>query len=103
MTVVNNFKTKKYLLMDNARNYHSKIVLDYIQTTDHKIIYNVPYCPEFNPIEMVFSKFKSLMRKKDNNLPLKLFKNISKSLNQITKDDLLNFYKHSFDFKIKNI
>tara|TARA_B110001454_G_scaffold97999_1_gene92749 strand:+ start:2418 stop:3377 length:960 start_codon:yes stop_codon:yes gene_type:complete len=103
MTVLSNFQTNKYLLMDNARIHHSKIVLDYIQTTDHKIIYNVPYCPEYNPIEMMFSKFKSLMRKKDNSLPLKLFKNISKSANEITEHDLLNFYKHSFDFKIKGI
>ena len=36
-------KTNKsmYLLMDNARIHHSKVVVDYIKTTNHQIIYNV--------------------------------------------------------------
>lgn len=40
----------KYLLMDNARIHHSKIVKTYLETTNLKTIYNVAYCPEYNPI-----------------------------------------------------
>jgi transposase len=96
--VVSNFTKPMYLLMDNCRIHHSKVVLDYIKETEHKIIYNVPYCPEFNPIEMVFSKFKSIMIKKNNNTSVKLLKNISESFKKISENDLINFYKHSFTF-----
>ena len=74
-----------YLLMDNARIHHSRIVLDYIDTTNHQIIYNVPYCPEYNPIELVFSKFKSIIRKKIINNNTNLIKNIKIAFNKITK------------------
>lgn len=98
VTIINNFTRPMYLLMDNCRIHHSKLVLDYIKDTNHKILYNVPYCPEFNPIEMVFSKFKSIMIKKNNSTIIKLVKNIHQSFKKITENDLINFYKHSFTF-----
>jgi transposase len=87
-----------YLLMDNARIHHSRIVVDYMNTTNHKIIYNVPYCPEFNPIELIFSKFKAIIRKKDNSIPSNMINNINKSFMKITKTDLINCYNHSLNF-----
>ena len=96
--VVSNFTKPMYLLMDNCRIHHSKVILNYIKDTEHQIIYNVPYCPEFNPIEMVFSKFKSIMIKKNNSTIIKLVKNIQQSFKKITENDLINFYKHSFTF-----
>lgn len=97
-TVASNFIDKKYLLMDNARIHHSKIVLDYVRTTNHQIIYNVPYCPEYNPIELIFSKFKSIVKKKNNETSIKLLKNIEISFKKILKRDLVNCYKHSLNF-----
>lgn len=95
---------KKFcLLMDNAPIHHAKIVKDLIATYENKVIYNVPYMPEYNPIEQVFSKLKSLVRQKINNhIPKKLKKNIYSSLKQIKKKDLINFYKNSFITHIQN-
>ena len=91
-------KTPKYLLMDNARIHHSHLINEYIKTTNHEIIYNVPYCPEYNPIEMVFGKFKSIIKRKDNSNQTKLYRNIHASFKKILKRDLRNFYKKSFTF-----
>ena len=52
--VVNKIKSNKVLFMDNARIHHSKIFKLYVDTIDNKILYNVPYMSELNPIEMVF-------------------------------------------------
>lgn len=49
----------KYL-MDNARIHHNKLMNPLIKS---KIIYNMPYCPSYNPIEYFFNTFKSEVRK----------------------------------------
>jgi len=41
----------KYLLLDNSRIHHAKIVKEYMNTSSNKLLFNVPYYPEFNPIE----------------------------------------------------
>lgn len=96
--VVKNIKSKHYLLMDNARIHHSNIFKEYIDKTNHEIIYNIPYSPEFNPIEMVFSKFKSIIAKKDNSVYEKIIKNIKYAFNKITKNNLEKFYEKSLIF-----
>ncbi len=51
----------------NARIHYSKIIKQYINTTSNKLLFNIPYNPETNPIEMYFSKFKRLVRSKSDN------------------------------------
>ena len=46
----------KYL-MDDARTHHNKLLNPLIKS---KIIYNLPYCPSYNPIEY----FLTLSKKK---------------------------------------
>ncbi|AYV83338.1 MAG: hypothetical protein Hyperionvirus6_19 [Hyperionvirus sp.] len=42
--------------MDNARIHHYTKLKEYLGNNDmqDKIIYNVPYHPEYNPIEYIF-------------------------------------------------
>lgn len=87
-----------YLLMDNARIHHAKIIKEIVKQNNLKIIYNAPYCPEFNPIEKVFSKMKGCIQKYDNSTIQNLSKNIIYSLQQITTNDLNNFFKKSLYF-----
>ena len=85
-----------YLLLDNARIHHSKIVKAYVNNLNHTLLFNAPYCPKYNPIEKVFSKIKNLVRMNYNNSdPDKLKKNINRSLKKITKDNLQNYFKSS--------
>ena len=42
-------------LMDNAKIHHNKMMDDRIRD---KIIYNVSYCPEYNPIEYILNTLK---------------------------------------------
>jgi transposase len=48
----------KYLFLDNACIHHSKIVIKYTQENNIKMLFSVPYSPEYNPIEIMFSKLK---------------------------------------------
>lgn len=55
---------KYYLLMDNARIHHYNKLKEYIKTTNKfECIYNLPYCPEYNPIEYLFNEFKYNLKK----------------------------------------
>ena len=70
---------KYYFLLDNARIHHYKKLKEYIKKTNIEFIYNVPYMPEFNPIELVFKDFKTYLKgkqlTKSNILKMKQKKN----------------------------
>lgn len=91
--------TNKYLLLDNARIHHSKIVKEYITQSTNKLLFNVPYTPEFNPIEHVFSIIKNTIKKAKNNGNANNLKlNIYRSLNKISEKCINNCYNKSLTF-----
>ena len=97
--VIGKIKEKNILFMDNARIHHSKIFTAYVKTIKNDILYNVPYCSEYNPIEMVFSKVKSIVHKRENNYDTNnLQKNIKYGFNMIRKSDLEGYYNKSLCF-----
>jgi transposase len=83
------------ILMDNVRFHHSKIVTDAINTTTNKIIYNVAYNPDTNPIEFCFSPIKNIVSNKNITNEDQLINEIKKSLKILTVSKLEAFFKHS--------
>ena len=61
------FKNRN-IVQDNARIHHSKIVKNYCLENNIKMIYNPPYTPEFNPIELIFNKIKTEYKKLDHKI-----------------------------------
>jgi transposase len=59
-------------------------------------IYNVPYSPETNPIETIFSKVKHIYRRQYRTNSSNVEKNIHKAFKSITIDDIKNCYINSF-------
>ena len=53
-----NYKDRT-LVQDNARIHHSKKVKNYCLENNINMVYNPPYTPEFNPIELIFNKLKT--------------------------------------------
>jgi transposase len=91
--------TKQYkFILDNARIHHSKIVKEYITNEQRiKLIFNIPYTPETNPIENIFSVSKNNikgMKVNDNNF----IEKIKESFNNIKSDTFANCYNKSFKF-----
>jgi len=83
------------LVQDNARIHHSKKVKEYAKNNNINMIYNPPYSPEFNPIELIFNKLKKEYRKLDHkNLEF----DIEYCLRKLTSSDLNNCINHSFKF-----
>lgn len=51
------------VVMDNMRTHHVKEVRTLLQKAGMKLLYLPPYSPDFNPIEMMWSKIKAILRK----------------------------------------
>lgn len=88
-------KDKTNIILDNARIHTANIIKK--GKYYNNLIYNVPYSPETNPIEMVFSKIKNYVKKEDNSTKQKLFQNIINGIKTITSKDLQNYFKNSFN------
>jgi transposase len=83
----------KYLLMDNARIHHSKLVKEYVSNTSNKQLFNVPYMPQYNPIEHIFSILKDHIRKiKINGNGNKLKNGMEHKLKKISKKIINNCF-----------
>ena len=108
---INISETFKDFLYNRSESYHStacyyfksfllrELDSNSIETIDNEVLYNVAYCSELNPIEMVFSKVKSIVHKRNNNENiLKLINNINYGFNCITKDNLNGYYNKCLSF-----
>jgi transposase len=60
-----------------------------------RIIYLPPYSPEFNPIELMWSKVKAHLRKVKARTLEALEKAITEALKTVTLSDIANWFKHS--------
>ena len=86
-----------YLLLDNARIHHSKIFKEFIKENNQiKLLFNVPYSPEYNPIEKVFNEIKHNLKQmniKNNNIK----NNINKAFKKILTEHLIKYYNKSLN------
>jgi transposase len=85
------------ILMDNVRFHHSKIVKECVEETTNKILYNIAYNPDTNPIENCFSIIKKVVGNKEPTNEVQLIKEIVKSFKYVTKEKCKAFYKHSLN------
>ena len=86
----------RHNIFDNARVHHAKKVKEYMQGKSNKMIYNVPYNPETNPIEQFFNKVKTFVKKEDTSTRKKLISSIKKAMNTVTPENFNNYFLHSF-------
>lgn len=86
------------ILMDNARTHKSIILRETVAGTTNKIVFNVPYNPETNPIELLFSPLKYYLRTtKKNNTYNDVFNIIQKYLLAVKESTLRGYYKKSLN------
>ena len=86
-------------LMDNASIHKSKKMTKYIKDNNLKVIFNIPYCSEYNPIEYIFS----LLRKKLLNEEINNKENIIKIIVKFKKELNKNHVKNIFNKCMKEI
>jgi transposase len=86
--------TSKYLILDNASVHKCKEVIELLE--EHKINYLFlpPYSPEFNPIELAWSKLKYFVREISPRCVFSLQFTIFTGLKLISQQDILGYFRH---------
>lgn len=87
------------LLMDNARIHKYKGFIKHMTDNNvgNRIIYNIPYCPQYNPIEYVFNTIKMSLKQSCVDTLKGLKKFLNKTINKLNKKGFSKYFKKSFD------
>ena len=80
------------LILDNLSSH--KDIEDLFLEKGINVLYLPPYTPEYNPIEMMWSKIKSYLRKKTSLTLKDLKENITKAFDTITIEDIKGWFNH---------
>lgn len=83
------------VVMDNLSSHKGRRVAELIAAADATLLYLPPYSPDFNPIEMAFSKIKQLLRSLAARSRETLWESIQPILDRVTHSDALGYFKHA--------
>jgi transposase len=84
------------VVMDNMRTHRSKSVKKVIDDLNLNVIYLPPYSPDFNPIEKMWSKIKSILRKLKIRALSELKSGIQTAFSKVTADDCKGWFSSCF-------
>ncbi|MFZ3178764.1 MAG: IS630 family transposase [Methylocystis silviterrae] len=79
------------VVMDNLGSHKGAGVRKAIEAAGATLLYLPPYSPDFNPIEMAFSKLKALLRKAAERTVDALWDRIAAVLEEFTPQECANF------------
>lgn len=80
------------VVMDNLPAHKVTGVRRAIETAGAHLLYLPPYSPDFNPIEMAFSKLKAALRKAAARTVDDLWDAIAQSIDAFTPDECKNYF-----------
>ncbi len=90
--LVPELKPGDIVVMDNLPAHKVKGVREAIEDAKAHLLYLPPYSPDFNPIEMAFSKLKALLRKAAPRIIEKLWETIGKLIDAFTPEECINYF-----------
>jgi len=83
------------VVMDNLSSHKVAGVKEAIESVGARVIYLPPYSPDFNPIEMVFSKLKTLLRKLKLRTMEELWEKLGKLCDVFSSQECQNYFRHA--------
>ena len=82
------------VVMDNLSAHKLKAVREKIEAVGARLVYLPPYSPDFNPIELAWSKLKSFLRKKAARTTEALYTAIAEGLQTLTPQNAEGWFRH---------
>ena len=89
-------KPGEVVFLDNLSAHHRDEARDLIEERGCWMIHTPPYSPDFNPIEMLFSKIKALVRGGRWRDLKSLWKAIGEALDAVTAQDILGWFRAAY-------
>lgn len=83
------------VVMDNLSSHKVSGVKEAIESAGAKVLYLPPYSPDFNPIEMVFSKLKTLVRKAKLRSVQDLWQKLGELCDHFLPEECQNYFRHA--------
>jgi transposase len=80
------------VIMDNLSSHKRAAARQLIEAAGAELRFLPPYSPDFNPIEMAFSKLKALLRKAAERTVEGLWDTIGRLVDLITPEESANFF-----------
>lgn len=80
------------VVMDNLSAHKVPGVRQAIEAASAKLLYLPPYSPDFNPIEQLFAKLKTLLRKAGERSVAGLWSRIAELLDAFTTAECTNYF-----------
>ncbi len=82
------------VIMDNLSSHKKAGVREAIEAAGAELVYLPPYSPDFNPIELVFAKLKTLLRKAAARTVEELENAIGSLIQQFTPKECQAYFGH---------
>ena len=83
------------VIIDNLGSHKGKAVRRAIRTAGAKLFFLPPYSPDLNPIEQVFAKLKTLLRKSAERTVEATWKRIGALLQSFTTQECSNYFRNA--------
>lgn len=80
------------VVMDNLPAHKVSGVREAIEAAGASLLYLPPYSPDFNPIEMAFSKLKAFLRRTAARTIDQLWKAVAEAIETFTPDECRNYF-----------
>ena len=87
-------KPHDVVIMDNLPSHKRAGVKEAIESVGASLAYLPPYSPDLNPIELAFSKLKTMLRKSAERTVERLWDRIGELSNQYTPEECRNYFRH---------
>lgn len=83
------------VIMDNLGSHKGQAVRKAIRAAGAKLFFLPPYSPDLNPIEQVFAKLKTLLRKAEERTVEATWRRIGSLLTAFTRNECSNYLVNS--------
>lgn len=83
------------VIIDNLGSHKGHAIRAAIRKAGARLFFLPPYSPDLNPIEMVFAKLKTLLRKAAARTEPRILEAIAQILNSFTQAECANYLRHA--------
>lgn len=83
------------VVLDNLGSHKGQAVRRAIRAAGAHLLFLPPYSPDLNPIEMMFAKLKTLLRRADERSIAAVWNRIGALLTEFSPTECANYLKHA--------